>query len=104
MCQNIRPLLPFNALWATHISHILHSFPPHIPLIHILLNQRLQRARVGTHERISQLAILEDNKGWHGAHGEFLRYVGDGVDVDFVEACFFIDVGESGVEGLAGCL
>jgi len=77
----------------SYASHPLHSTPA-LSSSHTLLNRCFQRGRVRAHDRVSQFAVFKDHESRHGAHAELLRYVGDGVDVDFVEAHFFVGVGE----------
>lgn len=64
----------------------------HHHLSHHLLNSRLDRLRVRTHNSLLNLSILEHDKSRHSANGELLSHIGDFVNVDFV-------VGDVGVEG-----
>jgi hypothetical protein len=80
-----RPSLPF--LPNEHFS----SAPSNITKRNLfllprrLLNRRLQRRRVRTHDLTDLLAVLEDQEGGHGANAELLRDIGDFVDVELDE-------------------
>lgn len=51
-----------------------------------LHNGRFQLLRVRAHDFADLLVVFEEVEGGHGADAEFLGYVGDFVDVKFVEA------------------
>jgi hypothetical protein len=53
----------------------------------VLLDAGLNGLRVCAHDLTDLLAVLEEDKGGHGADTELLRNVGDLVDVELVEAC-----------------
>lgn len=48
-------------------------------------NGRFQLLRVRTHNFGELLAVFEEDEGGHCTDAEFLGYVGDFVDIDFVE-------------------
>lgn len=62
----------------------------------LLLNSSLERLRVRADHLTHLLSILEDKKGGHGADADFLRDVGDFVDVDLDEVRGGVLVGEPG--------
>lgn len=51
-----------------------------------LLDHALDGGRVGTRDVVGLLAALEEGEGGHGADAELLGEVGQGVDVELVEA------------------
>ena len=50
------------------------------------LNSSLERLWVSTNDLTNLLAVLEQQKGRHGADAEFLGHFWDFVDVELVEA------------------
>jgi hypothetical protein len=61
----------------------------------VVLDRGLEGDRVGTDDLTHFLAVLEEHEGRHGAHGEFLGDVGDGIDVELEEAGIGVLAGES---------
>jgi len=104
----------------THVDLIVHSCcgfqKPHLMLkttcslrlafsgLHIVLDRSLQCSRVRADDLADLLAILEEHERRHGAHGEFLRYFWDLVDVELVEARVGVDVGEPVAACVSACL
>ena len=75
------------------------SVPGHVPIINplqILLDRGLERPLVGADNLADLLAVLEEQKGRHGADAELLRDVADLVDVDLVEPGLRVLVAELG--------
>lgn len=60
----------------------------------VLLDGSLKRSRVRANDLADLLAVLEQDEGGHGAHGELLGDIGQLVDVDLVEAGVGVGVGE----------
>jgi hypothetical protein len=60
----------------------------------VLLDGGLEGGRVGADDLADLLAVLEDEESRHGADGVLLGGLGDLVDVDLVEACVGVVVGE----------
>lgn len=49
------------------------------------LDSSLQSLRVGTHDLLNLLAVLEDHEGGHGANTQLLSNIGNLINVDLVE-------------------
>lgn len=60
----------------------------------VLLDGSLESLGVGTDDLGDLLAVLEQDKGGHGADAEFLSDIGDFVNVNLVEAGVGVGVGE----------
>lgn len=70
---------------------VAHSVTVHLK---VLLDGSLEGLGVGTDDLGDLLAVLEQDKGGHGADAEFLSDIGDLVDVNLVEAGVGVGVGE----------
>jgi len=75
----------------THVRCRGYSATLHLK---VLLDGSLESLGVGTDDLGDLLAILEQDKGGHGADAEFLSDIGDLVDVNLVEAGVGVGVGE----------
>ena len=62
--------------------------------LHVVLDRSLEGRWVRTDDLTDLLAILEEHERRHGADGEFLCDLGDLVNVELVEACVGVCVGE----------
>jgi hypothetical protein len=60
----------------------------------VLLDGGLEGGRVGADDLADLLAVLEDEESRHGADGVLLGGLRNLVDVDLVEACVGVVVGE----------
>jgi hypothetical protein len=84
------------------MSVVPQTYPAHLPIAHralclsrfvrslclvVLLDTSLDGLGVCADNLADLLAVLEEYKCGHGADAEFLRNVGDLVDVELVETC-----------------
>ena len=66
-------------------------------LLHIVLDGRLKRGRVGADHLSYFLAVLEEQKCGHRTYTQLLRYLWDLVHVELVEPCLGVFVGVSAI-------
>ena len=64
-----------------------------IATLQVVLDSRLQRRGVRTNHLADLIAVLEEEEGRHGAHGQLLRNFRDLVDVELVKAGVGVRVG-----------
>lgn len=69
----------------------------------VLLNSSQNRRRVGTHNFLNLLSVLEQQKGRHGADAQLLGYIGAVIDIELDKAdvaklvAELLDLGRNGL-------